>query len=231
MTESFRFPWRTWVFDCDGVILNSNSVKRDAMFRAALPYGEHNARALVDYHVHNCGIGREIKFYRFLNEIVGLREGVDDAFNALMTAYSRELWNGVIACEEAPGLREALKVLRDDGVLLYVVSGAQQIELRSILSERGLIGFFDGVFGSPDSKDEILAREFASGAMTRPGIFIGDSRYDADAAARAGLDFVFLHGWSDFDDWRSYFASRVPLLIQETFQDFMTCVFERRAHQ
>ncbi|MDX1757946.1 MAG: HAD family hydrolase, partial [Marinobacter sp.] len=63
--------YASWVFDCDGVILNSNRVKTEAFYQAALPYGESAARALVEYHVNNGGISRYAKFERFLTTILG----------------------------------------------------------------------------------------------------------------------------------------------------------------
>ena len=40
--------YRTWIFDCDGVLLDSNRVKTQAMFEAAKPHGEDAAMKLVD---------------------------------------------------------------------------------------------------------------------------------------------------------------------------------------
>ena len=50
------------VFDCDGVVLNSNKLKTQAFYNAALPYGEKAAIALVSYHIKNGGISRNHKF-------------------------------------------------------------------------------------------------------------------------------------------------------------------------
>ena len=50
--------YKTLVFDCDGVVLNSNSVKTSAFYKAALAYGEVAATALVEYHVANGGVSR-----------------------------------------------------------------------------------------------------------------------------------------------------------------------------
>lgn len=85
------------------------------------------------------------------------------------------------------------------------MSGGDQIELREIFAARGLEGYFDGgIFGSPDSKDVILEREIAAGTIHTPALFLGDSRYDHIAATRAGLDFAFVSGWSEFHGWRDY---------------------------
>ena len=64
--------------------------------------------------------------------------------------------------------------------------------------------FDGGIFGSPDNKDQILARELATGNIRQPALFMGDSRYDHESSTRAGLDFVFMHAWTDFPEWESY---------------------------
>ncbi len=45
--------YKTIVFDCDGVILDSNIVKTEAYYRTAKRLGvtDDQAQALVDYHV------------------------------------------------------------------------------------------------------------------------------------------------------------------------------------
>ena len=37
-----------------------------------------------------------------------------------------------------------------------------------------------------------------------PALFIGDSKYDYQAASQAGLDFVFLSDWTEVADWQAY---------------------------
>jgi phosphoglycolate phosphatase-like HAD superfamily hydrolase len=81
------------------------------------------------------------------------------------------------------------------------VSGGDQKELRRVFAARGLDTLFDaGIFGSPDDKDTILARESAAGTITWPALFLGDSHLDYMAATRAGLDFVFVANWSEWQE-------------------------------
>ena len=61
--------YQNLIFDCDGVILNSNKIKTNAFFAVALPYGQTAAQALVDYHLQNGGISRYRKFEYFLHLI------------------------------------------------------------------------------------------------------------------------------------------------------------------
>lgn len=196
--------YRTFVFDCDGVILDSNRVKREAFFYAAAPYGEAPARALVEYHVQNGGISRFVKFEQFLREMVG-QPVTEQAMQELLARFERASMAGLLTCPLAPGLhalRQATLAAR-----WMVVSGAAQEELDEVFSRRHMLPLFDGgIHGSPDDKPTILARAIASGKLLLPALFLGDSRYDHRAALRAGLDFLFVSDWTEFSGWQDYCA-------------------------
>jgi phosphoglycolate phosphatase-like HAD superfamily hydrolase len=194
--------YSTLLFDCDGVILDSNRLKTSAFFTAALPYGIRAAEALVEYHRANGGISRYHKFTYFLQEIA--RVPVEQAsVNCLLEAYANGVRDGLLSCDIDSSL-EALRAATAHARWM-VVSGGDQDELRDIFDLRQLTPHFkSGIFGSPDSKETILARERMNGTIQMPALFIGDSRYDHEAALHAGLDFVFVHHWSEFEDWRSY---------------------------
>ena len=70
--------YRTLVFDCDGVVLDSNRVKTEAFHAAALPYGEEAAAELVAYHVAHGGISRYRKFEYLLQQILGRQESPEE---------------------------------------------------------------------------------------------------------------------------------------------------------
>lgn len=194
--------YQTLIFDCDGVILDSNRIKSEAFRTAALPYGDAAADALVAWHVANGGISRYQKFAHFLAEIVpaGL-PGPD--LETLLARYAEAVREGLACCAVAPGLaslRERTKAAR-----WLIVSGGDQAELREVFAVRGLADMFDGgIFGSPDNKDQILSRELTSANITSPALFLGDSTYDHRAAHAAGLDFVFVSGWSEVVGWQDY---------------------------
>lgn len=197
--------YRTLVFDCDGVVLNSNQVKTEAFYQAALPYGEAAAQALVDYHVANGGVSRYRKFEYLIGELLALPESLE-LLDALLKRYAALVYVGLRSCAVAPGLHALRERLPDANWL--IVSGGDQLELREVFVERGLAPLFDGgIYGSPDAKDLILARELARGNIRTPALFLGDSRFDHKCATAAGLDFVFLSGWSEFTGWAEYFSA------------------------
>jgi len=193
----------TLVFDCDGVVLNSNQVKTDAFYQTSLLYGKQAAQAMVDYHVANGGVSRYEKFAHFLENIVPRQEGPD--LDSLLASYASYVKDGLLSCEVAPGL-QALKESTPEARWL-IVSGGDQAELRDVFAHRGLTQLFDGgIFGSPDTKDEILQRELASSNVQYPALFLGDSKYDYQAATLVNIDFLFVSGWSEVDDWENWIS-------------------------
>lgn len=191
----------TLIFDCDGVVLDSNKVKTNAFYNAALPYGVEAAETLVDHHRKNGGISRYIKFEYFLQEIVGA-EVEQASLNKLLDDYARDVREGLLSCEVSPGLDELRQSTQSRWL---IVSGGDQNELRDIFAQRNLAGNFNGgVFGSPDKKEHILSRELSRGNIQFPALFIGDSKYDHQAADSVNMDFVFVHDWTEVKDWREY---------------------------
>lgn len=202
--------YKSIVFDCDGVVLDSNVVKTEAYFRTAKNLGatDAQARALVDYHVKLGGISRYHKFDYYLKEILK-KPATEQAIQDLLDEFGRELEVGLIECAIADGLVDLKKKTPNSNWL--ILSGGDQQELRTLFDKRilengqKLSELFDGgIFGSPDNKDEVLAHELANGNIKLPALYLGDSKYDFEAADRAGLDFVFLSNWTEVTDWQAY---------------------------
>lgn len=194
--------YKTFVFDCDGVILNSNPLKTDAFHQLALPYGAAVAKSFVDFHRDNAGASRYRKIEFLLSELLN-EEPDAERIHKMSTKFADLIADGLRNCEVATGL-DVLRAKFADLTWL-VVSGSDQRELRNLFDMRQLSQYFNaGVFGSPDTKDTIIAREIAAGRIVKPALFIGDSRYDYNAATRAGLDFLFVSRWTEFFDWKPF---------------------------
>lgn len=197
--------YRALVFDCDGVVLDSNGVKTKVFYQATLRYGESAAKAMVEYHVANGGISRYKKFAHFLENIAPActalrRRHTLEVLLEVCAGYVRE---GLLTCDIAPGL-EILRQQTCDA-RWFIVSGGDQADLRDVFSQRGIASWFDGgIFGSPDTKDEILQRELVEKNIQLPALFLGDSKYGSQAATAAGLDFVVLSGWREVADWKRW---------------------------
>lgn len=206
------------MFDCDGVVLNSNQTKIDAYYAVAKKMGgsDAQAQAFVDHHVAKGSFPRNGKTEYYLTEIV--KQPVTRAIlQQYMQAFEDVLNVTLMQCEVAAGLG-ALKAATPQAKWM-LVSGGDQAELRRIFPRRQLAQLFEaGIFGGPDKKDEVLAREIANGNLQFPALFVGDSKYDHQAASRAGLDFVFLNAWTEVPDWQSYCAEHKITVLSNIAQ-------------
>ena len=194
------------VFDCDGVVLNSNQTKIDAYFEVAKRLGgtDAQAQAFVDYHVKLGSFPRNGKIEYYLKEIVK-QPVTAETMQRYMDTFEEILDKTLMQCEVAPGLSE-LKAATPQAKWM-LLSGGDQAELRKIFTRRNLAPLFEaGIFGGPDKKEEVLAREKSNGNIQFPALFLGDSKYDHQAAINAGLDFVFLSEWTEVPDWQTYCA-------------------------
>jgi len=186
----------TLVFDCDGVVLNSNALKSRAFYETVAPvYGREVAKQFVDYHKTHGGISRWVKFRYLLEHIVG-EPASAKYIQQLCEDYASRAREGLMACsiaENIIGLRDA--TAQSDWMM---VSGGAQDELREIFEARGIANLFNaGIFGSPATKSSILEREHERGLLRKPALMFGDSAGDFEAAQGAGLDFIFVSGWSE----------------------------------
>ena len=194
--------YNTIIFDCDGVILNSNFQKIEAYRNTALAYGASKLQAeeLVAHHVELTGISRYVKFKYFLKEIMS-EEITDYSMKILVDTLNEEVINLLKDCEIASGI-EKLKSQTKKSIWM-VASGGDQEELRFLFKEKNITSYFEGgIYGSPSSKHQIVEEKLKSNSFL-PALFLGDSLYDIETAQKFNLDFVFVYGWTDLKDWKN----------------------------
>jgi len=194
--------YQTVIFDCDGVILNSNNIKTQAFYETVLSYGEDVANDLVKYHIQNGGISRYQKFEFFLNNIVGC--GVsEERIGELLLCFSKKTKHALLQCEISSGIFKLRQELDSDWL---VISGGDHEEINEVFTSRKIDSLFceSCIFGSPDSKEVIFDREIKLSRIKQPALFIGDSRYDHQVASANSVDFIFLSDWTDLLDWKEY---------------------------
>jgi phosphoglycolate phosphatase-like HAD superfamily hydrolase len=204
--------YQTLVFDCDGVILNSNKIKTQAFYDVAKVYGHEPAQILKDYHILNGGISRYEKFEFLLKNI--LQKPIEtQELNKLLSNFSKEVKKALLTCEVAMNIKELRS--KTENTKWLIVSGGDQAELREVFKQRGLDSYFDGgIFGSPHAKDEILSRVTKSGLIINPTLFLGDSKYDFIVSRQFNLDFIFVSGWTEIVDWEKFIFENSIITIK-----------------
>jgi len=189
-----------FVFDCDGVILDSNEIKSQAFFDVTLRFGQETADRFVAYHKLHGGVSRQEKFKYFVAEILKLDPNDREPLaNELVEAYGQICREGLETCPMIPGVEAFLAGLPTK-VRSYVVSGGAQSEVRHALKERHLDPFFSLILGNPKSKKENMQYLFDSGSLVGRGAYFGDARLDMELAEQFGLDFVFVSGASEWKE-------------------------------
>ena len=204
--------YKTWFFDCDGVILDSNSIKSEAFYETALKYGRDKAESFVKYHQDLGGVSRFEKFKYFFETMLG-RESFKENLASALQEFGIRVKTKLLECQETKGLREFLESLPSDSCK-FVISGGEQSELREVFEERNLAKYFDGIFGSPEDKLTILKRETDNGKHKVPAVFIGDTRYDYECARNVNIDFIFMTQYTEFKDWPQYFKREKVKIIK-----------------
>ena len=77
----------------------------------------------------------------------------------------------------------------------YVASGSDQSELRDVFKLRGIDHYFESIYGSPKSKND-LVEDIHRVNQDKSILLIGDSEADYIAAASSSIDFLFVSRYS-----------------------------------
>ena len=194
---------RALILDCDGVILESADIKTQAFAQVFSGYPEH-VEEIVRHHLDNVGLSRFEKFRHAYASIIGeeLTPGVSEQ---LGRRFAEIVAVPMRTCPEVEGASAFLSVF-SKRCLLFVASGTPEAELRLLMRDRGLDRFFEGVFGSPATKDLIIARILREWALEpTEALFVGDAITDLRHAVQARIPFVGRERASDpvfaqFDD-------------------------------
>jgi phosphoglycolate phosphatase-like HAD superfamily hydrolase len=184
------------VFDFDGVLVDSNAVKRGAYFDALRPLGA--PPALVERVLDDNRHGDRYDVIRaVIRSLPGGETARDEAERLVEECAERynAICEGFTAtCPEMEGASGTL-VRLSARYALYVNSATPESPLRRVVERRGWGAYFRGVLGRPRTKEQnlrdIIARE---GLEPSEVIMIGDGIGDRDAARACGCAFVGFRG-------------------------------------
>lgn len=176
------------ILDFDGVILESVAVKTEA-FRKLFSFDPNHVDEIVQFHIDNGGMSRFDKF-RYIYEKILQEPLTQLKFDELSDRFALIVFEAVLITPFVPGAEEFLKKYHKK-VPLYIVSATPENELNEIVKKRGLLPYFQNVFGAPRKKSDCIREILEStGASPASVLFIGDARNDLEAAKVSGVRFV-----------------------------------------
>lgn len=185
-------------FDLDGVLVNTNAIKKRNIGAAAEFKGQQFCREFVDYFTANNGVPREAKVEKFFPR--------EEAEKVLLR-YAELNSTTLHEAEIIPGAEDFLQEIGRLGKPIHVFTGATEDEAVALLSRLDLRKYFAGVHGGPRTKKE----NFSRGTHSSPVLMFGDSRSDYGFAQFCGFEFVFVFGFTQFTSWREFFEEH-PIL-------------------
>lgn len=190
----------TIVFDFDGVLVESVNIKTEA-FKVFFQNESPKVReAIMNYHLDHIGESRLIKIRHIYKEILK-RPLSDTEFTDACRKFSDLVMEKVV---NAPYVEGADQFLRNfcNRFDLFVASAVPQEEIREIVKKRKMAIFFKEVYGSPETKIDIL-RKLINEDRVKPAhsLFVGDAMVDYKAASDNKLSFV---ARVNDDNWRMF---------------------------
>lgn len=184
------------IFDCDGVILDSNNLKVEAMKEVLENYltSKSDIESCIDYFKNNFGKSRFHHINYFLNNFFKTsslkRENLE---KDLIQDFSLKCY---LLYQDAELCPDLISVLTRCSAKKFVASGSEQNELRAVFKSKDIAKYFYSIFGSPTPK-EVIVKNILDGETHNKAVMIGDSFSDMLSAEINKIDFIFYAPYSN----------------------------------
>lgn len=176
------------VFDCDGVLIESNAVKTQAFGDTVVEYGQDAMDRLMAYHNENGGVSRFKKFEWFFDEVIE-KPLTQSGMKALCDTFHRLCFEAVVNAPLVDGAREVLEAFYGK-LPMFVASGTPQPELQDVLEANGLARYFEFIAGTPPEKSFLLQNIVDKYRLVPSTVLmVGDSLTDLQAARDCKTQF------------------------------------------
>lgn len=207
------------VFDFDGVLVESTTLKTNIFREVIKDYSTKEQEEFITYHMLHGGVSRWEKFTYFLKEIVKVNNDevlkiiskkLADSFTALLSEKLKSL-------DLTVGSMELLCELKRLNKPCFIVSGGAQTEVVSVCERNKIDSYFKNILGSPKNKQENLTFLKESNELKGIGLFIGDSYTDFKSAKDFNMHFIFMDQfteWADANQYEKHFYLTVKNLAE-----------------
>lgn len=184
--------YTTIIFDLDGTLIDSDYCNMNSL-KSAINRVEGRSLSLEDVKKVSGAPAKATL------DILGVVKQAE-----VLEAWDKEFFRQKGRADYFPGMEAALDALKSVGVYIGIVTSRERHEYDAFFSHLGLYDRFEAVVFATDTDNHkphpepILKFLDISGRSKQGAIYIGDTKYDRDTAANAGIDFA-LAGWSLHD--------------------------------
>ena len=201
--------YKAIIFDFDGVIVDSNNIKKDAIYKAVDEVIPEKRDEFVDYFIQNNGLPRETKIFKYFDKSDG---------SEILDKYNNFLKDMFLNVNLTEGFQKFFSLLKFYKINAYIVSGGEKEEIKNILENKNILNNFVEIKSAPKTKEENIA---SLNLKANETLFFGDSLIDYKAAKKYNIDFVFMYKYSQFKNWKEYFKVDRTIII---IKDFNTLI-------
>jgi len=177
-----------FLFDFDGVIVDSVDVKTVAFARMFEQFGPAVVAKVIEHHRLHGGMNRMQKFLHYYKEF--LHKSLNNIeLDDLCRQFSFLVMNEVIIASEIPGAEAFLEKWHKI-IPCFIVSATPLDELGKIVKRRGLAHYFKDIKGAPADKQSNLQDILNTYALQPEScLYFGDAYSDYDAARNCCVNF------------------------------------------
>lgn len=207
------------MFDCDGVIIDSNLLKMNAFEDAVKEYDVEHIAILLEYNRVNGGISRHEKFRYFFTEVLNLNsQEANELTQQKSQQFNQYCLKHFPTLNLTAGFNDYINYLNQNHIPCFIISGGNKDEIDLLLSHKGMTHLFEGVYGNAQSKAEAVKRIQATYQLElSDGLFFGDSALDGETANAFGIPFIYVSEYSDVS-----IEDMSHVQIEEVIKNFTT---------
>lgn len=207
------------IFDCDGVLIDSNILKCEAFGNSVSEYPEDIVESFVDHCKKTFGISRYVKFKEFFSEFA--KEPYDETkYHLFLDRYAHLCKELYLRSDLTPNVENLISIMKDNGQKLFVASGSDEKELIEVFEKRNIKKYFDIILGSPKKKIECVANIIEK-YPGKNAVFIGDAISDLNSAKENNIDFIYMCKYTVQSKDQDQICRKEAILTIDTLEDLL----------
>lgn len=204
--------YKNIILDFDGVIVDSNTVKKKSIQKAAKHFlDEEKLMEFVNYFTAHNGVPREYKIRKYFTD--------DTTYRNVLSEYTKDLSNQLKEIKFTKNFEVFLKKLEFYKLPIYILSGGDEKEIQLFLQNKNIFNSFKKVMSGPLTKYENVDNLNFIGKT----LYIGDSKIDYEVGEKYQFDFIFMYGYTQFKEWKSFFNDKDIFMSIKDFSALTNC--------
>lgn len=207
------------IFDCDGVLIDSNLLKCEAFGKSVREYPDNIVESFVNHCKKTFGVSRYVKFREFFSGFAN--EPFDETrYHIYLERYANLCTELYYKADLTPSVEKVLSLLIGAGRKLFVASGSDEKELIEVFEKRNLINYFEEIYGSPKKKSE-CATSILEKNQGLKAVFIGDAMSDLNVAKEHNLDFIYMSKYTVQSREQDEICRKEAIVVIDTLEDLL----------